>query len=71
MFPNPFSTELYGPDDRLAGQRLPAADTVQFVVLPATLEAKNQAVWDRESAAFTLIQATDWWRLYQRTSTIG
>ena len=36
MFPTPFSAELYGADDSLAYQRLPAADRVEFVVLPAT-----------------------------------
>jgi hypothetical protein len=71
MFPNPFSTELYGPDDRVGGQRLAAADRIEFVVLPASLDSHNQLVWDRESAAFTLVDANDWWRLYRRTSTIG
>jgi uncharacterized membrane protein len=70
MFPTPFAAELYGVDDSLGGVRLPAADRVEFVVLPATLEPKNQLVWDRESAAFTLVDATQWWRLYQRTSMI-
>jgi uncharacterized membrane protein len=71
MFPNPFWTELYGPDDRVGGQRLPAAERVEYVVLPASLDSDNQLVWDRESAAFTLVDSNDWWRLYRRTSTIG
>ena len=70
MFPNPFSVELYGTDDRLVGQRLPAADRVEYVVLPASLEPDQQFVWDLESAAFTLVDANDWWRLYRRTSSI-
>jgi uncharacterized membrane protein len=70
MFPTPFSAELYGVDDSLAYQRLPAADRVDYVVLPATLEPDDQAVWDREAPAFTLIEANEWWRLYERTSEL-
>ena len=71
MFPTPFSAELYGADDSLAYQRLPAADRVEFVVLPATLEPDDQAVWDRESSAFTLVRQNTWWRLFQRTSMMA
>jgi hypothetical protein len=71
MFPTPFSTQLYGPDDTVGGLRLPAADTVQYVLLPATIEPANQLIWDRESPAFTLVRSNEWWRLYQRTSTIS
>lgn len=71
MFPNPFSTSLYGPDDSIGGLRLPEADTVEYVLLPATLDPPNQLVWDRESAAFTLVDSNTWWRLFRRTSTIG
>jgi hypothetical protein len=70
MFPNPFSVQLYGPDDRLAGQRLPAADRVEYVVLPATLEPDNQAVWDLVAPEFTLVDANDWWRLYRRSTML-
>ncbi|MCU1360343.1 MAG: hypothetical protein JWN99_1632, partial [Ilumatobacteraceae bacterium] len=71
MFPNPFSTQLYGPDDSISGKRLPQAETVQYVVLPATLEPANQLVWDKESPAFTLVHSNQWWRLFERTSLIG
>lgn len=70
MFPNPFSTNLYGSDETPAGRRLPQADTIEYVMLPATLEATNQLVWDRESAAFTLVASNDWWRLFQRTTML-
>jgi uncharacterized membrane protein len=70
MFPTPFATELYGPDDSVAGLRLPAAATVEYVVLPATLEPRNQLVWDHEVPAFTLIASNDWWRLYERTTSL-
>lgn len=68
MFPNPFSVELYGTDDSLAGTRLLAADRVEYVVLPATIDARSQAVWDHESPSFTLVASNDWWRVYQRTA---
>lgn len=66
MFPNPFSVQLYGPDDSLAGQRLPAADRVEYVVLPATLEPENQFVWDTISGDYELYAANDWWRVFRR-----
>lgn len=68
MFPTPFSAELYGPDDSLGGTRLPAADRVEYVVLPATLEPGQDAIWQREKAAFTLVAENQWWRLFRRTS---
>ncbi len=70
MFPNPFSLSLYGTDDTMAGQRLPAADRVEYVVLPATLEPDTQAVWDVVSVEYTLVDANDWWRLFRRTSML-
>jgi uncharacterized membrane protein len=70
MFPTPFAAELYGPDDSLGGRRLAAADRVEYVVLPMTMEARFELVWSEESGAFTLVDINDWWRLYQRTSMI-
>ena len=66
MFPTPFSAELYGVDDSQAHQRLPAADRVEYVVLPVTLEPDEQIIWNRESAAFRLVESNRWWLLYVR-----
>jgi uncharacterized membrane protein len=66
MFPNPFSVELYGPDDSLAGTRLEAADRVDFVLISAVLEPKYDLVWERERAAFTLVAENGSWRLFER-----
>ncbi len=71
MFPTPFSTSLYGPDDSLGGKTLPAASRVEYVVLPATMEPNLDVIWARFSADFTLIAQNSWWRLFQRTSEIA
>jgi len=68
MFPNPFAAELYGPDDSLAGRRLPAADRVEWVVLPMTLDPPGAARWDAVAGEFELVRANEWWRLYRRAS---
>lgn len=70
MFPTPFASSLYGPGDSIGGQRLPAADRVEFVVLPATNPPAEQAVWDRVQVEFILVDQNDWWRLYARVDTL-
>lgn len=71
MFPTPFSASLYGPDDSLGGQTLPAAARVQFVVLPMTQNADQEAIWQRFAPDFTLVDQNEWWRLYERTSLLA
>jgi hypothetical protein len=66
MFPTPFAASLYGADDSLGGQRLPAADRLEYVVLPATMPPDQQAVWDSVSRNFSLVRSNAWWRLYER-----
>jgi len=68
MFPTPFSTTLYGPDDSLVGTTLPAAARVAYVVLPATMDADQESIWLRFVGDFTLVRQNDWWRLYERTT---
>jgi uncharacterized membrane protein len=70
MFPTPFSASLYGPDDSLGGQRLPAADRVEYVVLPATLPQAEQNVWQFVQVEFTLVDSNEWWRLYKRLESL-
>jgi hypothetical protein len=43
---------------------------VEYVVLPATLEPRLDAIWQRERGAFTLVAENEWWRLFRRTSTM-
>jgi uncharacterized membrane protein len=66
LFPTPFSATLYGPDDSLGGKRLPAADRVEYVVLPATMDVNMTLQWSLVESEFTLIDQNSWWRLYQR-----
>jgi uncharacterized membrane protein len=68
MFPNPFTVELYGADDSLAGTRLGAADRVDFVLVPVVLEPRYEPMWERERVAFTLVAENGSWRLFERTA---
>ena len=64
--PNPFVRNLYGPDVFAGGDRLPAADRVEYVLLPAAPEAELAAVWEAESPAFVLAASNRHWRLFRR-----
>jgi uncharacterized membrane protein len=70
MFPTPFAASLYGPDDSLGGVRLPAADRVEYVVLPATMPPDQQAIWERVAHEFMLVDSNQWWRLYHRAGQL-
>ena len=68
MFPNPFRAVLYGPntDLEVARTRLPAADDVEYVVLPLQLDAPNQTDWDAVDADFEVAAQNQYWVLYHR-----
>lgn len=65
-FPNPFSRTLYGPDIFAGGDRLAAADSVAFVLLPRVLGETDAALWRNESDRFERIAENEWWALYAR-----
>jgi len=67
MFPTPFRALLYGLGTTLEGQRLPAADTVEYVVLKVNREPDDDKVWQRVAGDFTLVRSNEWWELYRRT----
>jgi uncharacterized membrane protein len=67
-FPNPFVRSLYGPDVFAKGDRLPAADTVAYVMLPTTLNPTDQDVWDAEASDFIEVARNSWWVLFARQS---
>jgi uncharacterized membrane protein len=65
-FPNPFVRNLYGPDIFAGGDRLPAADSVSYVVLPRTLNEGEESVWSNESSRFLLMAENEWWQVFVR-----
>lgn len=71
MFPNPFSTLLYGDaatrDDE--GRRLPIADDVEYVLLPPALLAREGlAVWQEVQGDFEIVAQSTSWELWRRNS---
>lgn len=68
MFPTPFSAKLFGVGTEWEGKRLEAADRVEWVLIPAQLEADEAGVWEREQHAFKLVDANDHWRLFRRVT---
>ena len=65
-FPNPFQRSLYGPDVFAKGDRLPFADEVEFVMLPAVLDEAATEVWSKESSEFMVVGSNAWWIVYKR-----
>jgi uncharacterized membrane protein len=68
MFPTPFSAKLFGVGTEWEGKRLEAADRIEWVLIPITLEADEAGVWEREQHAFKLVDANDHWRLFRRVT---
>ena len=69
MFPNPFRTVLYGVDPAREGQRLEAADRVQWVIVPRVRDREMGEVWERERFAFELVRDNAYFELYKRKSS--
>lgn len=65
FFPNPFRAHYYGVDNSLDGQRLPAADRVEYVVLPRSLSAELQWDWSLVSGEFEEIESNTYWQLFR------
>ena len=68
FFPNPFRVFYYGPDPSLNDTRRPEADTIEFVVLPVQRETIVQEDWSRVAGEFRIVDANDYWQLYERTA---
>lgn len=69
-FPNPFVRSLYGPDVFAAGDRLPRANEVEYVMLPTTLIGEPADVWEAERDRFAVVADNAWWILYQRVPEV-
>lgn len=67
-FPNPFVRSLYGPDVFAMGDRLPQADTIDYVMLPRELLGEPGKIWEAERDDFVVVAENDFWVLYQRSS---
>jgi uncharacterized membrane protein len=68
FFPNPFRAVYYGVDTSLEGTRLPAADRVEYVVLPRSLNEQLQWDWSLVSADFEEVDSSTYWQVFRRKS---
>jgi hypothetical protein len=66
FFPNPFRAVYYGVDNTLEGTRLPAADRVEYVVLPRSLNEQLQWDWSLVSADFEEVDSNTYWQVFRR-----
>ena len=66
FFPNPFRAVYYGVDTSLEGTRLPAADRVEYVVLPRNLNEELRWDWSLVSADFVEISSNEFWQVFRR-----
>jgi uncharacterized membrane protein len=74
QFPVPFRSVLYGADGIVDGPRIPErAERVEFVVLPVpgagptSFPAED---WSIVGPAFDLVEANDFWALYERDRSV-
>jgi uncharacterized membrane protein len=68
FFPNPFRAVYYGVDTSLEGTRLPAADRVEYVVLPRSVNEQLQWDWSLVSADFEEVDSNTYWQVFRRKS---
>ncbi|MEX2322805.1 MAG: DUF2079 domain-containing protein [Acidimicrobiia bacterium] len=66
MFPNPFHTHYYGPEGQAGGLRLPAADSIDMVIVPKSISEEFVESWERERTSFTLMFSNEYWDLWSR-----
>lgn len=66
FFPNPFKAVYYGVDDSLSGQRIPAADRVEYVVLPKSMTPELQWDWQMVRPEFELVKENQYWEVFRR-----
>jgi hypothetical protein len=66
FFPNPFRAVYYGVDASLEGTRLPAADRIEYVVLPRSLNDQLRWDWSAVSADFEEVDSNTYWQMFRR-----
>jgi hypothetical protein len=48
------------------GDRLPFAEEIEYVMLPAVLDEAASEVWSQESPRFRVVGSNAWWIVYKR-----
>ncbi len=66
FFPNPFRALYYGVGTAVEGTRLPAADRVEYVVLPRSLNEELRWEWAVVSPAYTEVASNEFWQVFKR-----
>lgn len=64
FFPNPFRAVYYGVDSSVSGERLPAADRVDYVVLPRVMSPELSADWERIKDGWREVRANTYWQVF-------
>jgi len=66
FFPNPFRAVYYGVGTELEGKRLPAADRVEYVVLPRLLNEALRWDWAEVSRDYVEVAGNQYWQVFKR-----
>lgn len=66
FFPNPFRALYYGVGTALEGTRLPAADRVEYVVLPRLLSDSLRWDWAAVSHLYEEVNGNSYWQVFAR-----
>ena len=66
FFPNPFNALYYGVDNSLEGRRLPAADRVEYVVLPRFMDPGLRKIWTALESGFEEVDSNDFWQVFKK-----
>lgn len=66
FFPNPFRAVYYGVGTEVEGKRLPAADRVEFVILPRVLNESLRWEWAEVSGEFREVASNQYWQVFKR-----
>ena len=68
QFPNPFRVVLYGTDISLEGTRDPAADSVEYVVLPLEMDEDMRKDFAGIAGDFDTVAKNQFWGIWKRRS---
>jgi hypothetical protein len=66
FFPNPFRALYYGVGTEVEGKRLPAADRVEYVVLPRMLNESLRWDWAEVSGGYEEVAGNQYWQVFRR-----